>query len=244
MKNLIVANWKENPTTQKEAEELFNAVKRGVEGVGGVEVVICPPFVYLSLLKGLTLGAQNVSYKDKGAYTGEVSPLMLKDLNVKYVILGHSEVRRNFNETNEIVNKKVKEVLAAGLNPILCIGEQEGKNKEEVLQIQLKEGLKGISNFKFQISNLIIAYEPVWAIGTGNNCSVEETKNSVTYIREVIAGLYSKKTADEITILYGGSVNSKNSTEYLKNTGISGLLVGGASLKAEDFVKIVQSAEI
>lgn len=230
-----------NPNSQKEAEEIFNGIKNGIEaasaqGFGGPkEVVVCPPFVYLPLLKGLALGAQNIYFEDKGAFTGEISAAMLKDLRVEYVIIGHSERRKYFGETDGIVNKKIKKALEAGLKIIFCIGEtaeeRDTGKKNEVLERQIKIGLDGIEN----LENINVAYEPVWAIGTGNNCGVEETKESVDFIRQFVK--------PETRILYGGSVKSENSGAYIKNAGANGLLVGGASLNAEEFVKIVKSAE-
>ncbi|MBM3206080.1 MAG: triose-phosphate isomerase [Candidatus Staskawiczbacteria bacterium] len=233
MKKLIVANWKMNPSTQKEAVELFNAVKDGVKESENAKVVICPPFIYLSTLKGLTLGAQNVFYKESGAYTGEVSPKQLKDLGVEYVITGHSEVRMYLGETNEVINKKIKESLSEGLKPIFCIGEKEGENKEEVLKRQITEGLRDLSEKESE--NIVIAYEPVWAIGTGKNCSVEETKKSIEFIKKIVF--------QDINVLYGGSVKSSNASDYLKNGGVDGLLVGGSSLKPEEFIEIIKLAQ-
>ncbi|MCX6719520.1 MAG: triose-phosphate isomerase [Candidatus Staskawiczbacteria bacterium] len=241
MKNLIVANWKMNPNSQKEAKEIFDAIREGVRGMES-EVVVCPPSVYLyasGFGEGVVaMGAQNVYFEDKGAFTGEISVGMLNDLGVKYVIIGHSERRKYFGDTDEIVNKKVKKALEADLKVIFCIGEtteeRDAGKKNEVLEKQIKIGLDGISNLKFQTSNLSVAYEPVWAIGTGNNCGVEETKDSVEFIR---------KTSGAERILYGGSVKSDNSGDYIKIAGANGLLVGGASLKAEEFIKIVKSAE-
>jgi triosephosphate isomerase (TIM) len=234
MKNLIAANWKLNPITKEEAKNIFNGIKAGKKGVKS-EVLVCPPFVYLPLLKGSTLGAQNVSYEDKGAYTGEISAGMLTDLKVKYVIIGHSERRKYFGETDETVNKKIKKALAAGLKVIFCIGEtaeeRDAGKKNEVLERQIKNGIMGIENIK----DINIAYEPVWAIGTGNNCSVEETKESVNFIRKLVKA--------KTRILYGGSVKSENSGAYIKEAGANGLLVGGASLNPEEFIKIVKSAE-
>lgn len=234
MKNLIAANWKLNPTTQKEAENIFDGIKNGI-GDTGAEVVICPPFVFLPLLKGLTLGSQNVSAEEKGAFTGEVSAFMLKDLGIEYAIIGHSERRKYFAETDELINEKIKKSLEAGLKVIFCIGEtaaerSEGK-KNEVLERQIKIGLDGIDN----LESINLAYEPVWAIGTGNNCSVEETKEAINFIKKFVLG--------NMRILYGGSVKSENSGEYIKKAGANGLLVGGSSLNAEEFVKIVRSAE-
>lgn len=244
MKNLIVANWKMNPTSQKEVKALFEGIKKGVKNVKA-EVVICPPFVFLPLLKGLTMGAQNVYFEEKGAFTGEISSLMLKDLKINYVIVGHSERRKYFNETNEQINKKVKKVLSIGLKPILCIGEtkeeKDQNKKSEVLEGQITEDLKSVS--RDDIKNIAIAYEPVWAIGTGNNCSIDETMSSVLLIRKVLTKLYNREIADNMRILYGGSVKSENSGFYIKGAGSNGLLVGGASLNAEEFIKIIKSSE-
>lgn len=203
MKPLIVANWKCNPKTEKGAKLLFNSVKK-------TGAVICPPFVYLPLLKAK--GAQDVFWEEKGAYTGEVSVAMLRDLGCKYVIVGHSERRKYFNETDKIINKKLKAVLKAGLTPILCIS----KTKE------IPSGFnKGI-----------IAYEPLWAIGTGKACSIKQAEKMRLSIRKIIG--------DKIRVLYGGSVNSKNAAGYIKQAGFDGLLVGGASLDAKEFVKIAK----
>jgi triosephosphate isomerase len=234
MTPLIAANWKLNPITKKEAENIFNGIKKGIKKTSA-EVVVCPPFVYLSALKGLSLGAQSVSYEEKGAFTGEISGVMLKDLGVEYVIIGHSERRKYFGETDEIVNKKIKKALEAGLKIIFCIGEtaqeRDAGKTNEVLERQIKQGLAGVDN----IEGINIAYEPVWAIGTGNNCSVEETKKSVDFIRKFLK--------PDTRILYGGSVKSENSGAYIREAGANGLLVGGASLNPEEFTKIVKSAE-
>jgi len=244
MKPLIAANWKMNPTSQEEAKNLFNSIKEGIRSAQA-EVVICPPFIYLAELKGLTLGAQDMFYEEKGAFTGEISGEMLKDLGIEYVIIGHSERRKYFGETDEIVNKKIKKALEIGLKVIFCIGEtaeeRDTGKKNEVLERQIKIGLKDINLAGLGDPPTInVAYEPVWAIGTGNNCSVEETKQSIEFIREtlVLSGVEGK-----IRILYGGSVKSENSGDYIKNAGANGLLVGGASLNAQEFVKIVKSAE-
>lgn len=251
-KKLIIANWKMNPANKKEAGRLFEAVENGAKKAKNAEVVICPPFVYLPLLQGLSLGAQNVFCEKEGAFTGEISPVMLKNLGVEYVIVGHSERRINFGETDEIINKKIKAALGVKLKPIFCVGEKAGENKAEILENQIKEGLKSISNAtlrgvrsassKFQISNLIIAYEPVWAIGTGNNCSIDETMGAALLIRKIISKLYGKKAASAVKIIYGGSVDGENAKSYLKETGMNGLLVGGASLDAEEFIKIAMAA--
>ncbi len=243
MKPLIIANWKCNPISQKEAKALFNAVKKGVKLVKNVDVVICPPFVYLPVLSGLALGAQDVFYKEKGAFTGEISPLMLKDLGVEYVIMGHSEVRKYLNETDEIINKKIKESLAAKLKVILCVGETEAEieNKSNVIERQTTRALQSVTHE--EIKHIAIAYEPVWAIGTGNNCSVDEATKSILLIKKIIAYLYNREAADHLRILYGGSVKAENSGAYMNKGNANGLLVGGASLNAEEFVAIIKSVE-
>jgi len=238
MKTLIVANWKMNPQTYKEAEDLVNGVVEGVEGLKS-EIVVCPPFPWLTDFSHknksvVSFGAQNLFYEEKGAYTGEVSAQMLKSSNVEYAIIGHSE-RRKMGETEEIINKKIKKALELGLKVIFCIGEsaeeKSGGKRSEVLERQINKGLDGVGD----LSNVNIAYEPVWAIGTGNNCSVQETKEAIDYIR----GLVKSGTR----VLYGGSVKSENSGAYVKEAGANGLLVGGASLNPEEFSKIVKSAE-
>jgi len=240
MKSLIIANWKCNPLTLKGAKFLFKEIEKGIRDIKNIEVVICPPFTQLlafnnQLLTNLKLGAQNCFWEESGAYTGEVSPVMLKDLGCQYVIIGHSE-RRALGETDEMINKKIKAVLKEGLKPILCIGEKREERKKRktfnVLRNQVQENLKRIKNWELEIENLIIAYEPVWAIGTGKPCYPEDAKKVYLFLRKIF-----KKNQ----ILYGGSVNSKNAKDYIKKAGFQGLLVGGASLDAEEFIKIVKS---
>ena len=258
MKSLIVANWKMNPATTQEAERLFNSVKDGLENIKnarpvgsrrlsfGVETVICPPFIYLSSLrqtnKSLKIGAQDCFWEKSGAFTGEISSLMLKDLGCQYVILGHSERRVHFRENNETINKKIKAALSADLKVIFCIGETETEKKkgetQKVLENQLKEGLNGI--LEREMESVVIAYEPVWAIGTGNPCSPEETKKTALFIRKIISELYPSIISDNLKIIYGGSVNGENVGEYSSKSGVGGFLVGGASLKPDEFVKIVK----
>lgn len=240
MKNLIVANWKMNPQTFEEAEALAKKISESAKEAKGVDVVICPPFTWLTDLShkkdfAVAFGAQDVFYEEKGAYTGEISPLMLENSNVRYVIVGHSERRKYFNETDEVVNKKVRAVLEAGLTPILCIGEtaeeRSDGGKNQVLERQIKDGLVGVEDSE----NMVIAYEPVWAIGTGNNCSVEETKDSIDFIKKFVP--------EGTRVIYGGSVKADNSGDYIKEAGANGLLVGGASLDAEEFSQIIKIAE-
>ena len=245
MKKFIVANWKMNPQTYKEAEDLIKKVLKSVNKVSGVDIVFCPPFTWLTDFShknksSASFGAQDVFYKKEGAYTGEISSKMLKNSKVDYVIIGHSE-RRKLGEMDEIINKKIKAALSVGLKPIFCVGENKGEDKSAVLEKQIVEGLAGVSNVNGQMSNVVIAYEPVWAIGTGNNCSVDETMSSVLFIRKVISNLYNRGLANKIRIIYGGSVTSKNSNSYITEAGTDGLLVGGASLDAENFIKIIKS---
>jgi len=251
MKTFVIANWKCNPTTQAEAERLFDTVEKGIKGIKdlkNIEVVICPPFVYVEELnssfgsltpKFLKLGAQNCYWEQSGAYTGEISPTMLKNLGCSYVIIGHSERKKYFNETNETVNKKLLSAFKVRLKPIFCVGEKEGEEMSLVVKNQLIEGLSGIK--RTQMRNLIIAYEPVWAIGTGNPCQPNDAMKAILFIKKTLSELYNRKLAEEIPILYGGSVNSKNAKDYIKEAKMNGLLVGGASLDGREFIKIIKS---
>lgn len=240
MKKLIVANWKCNPVTLKEVKQLFNSIKRGIKNLKYVEVVICPPFVYLPFISSFKLGAQDCFWEEKGPFTSQISPLMLKNLGCEYVIVGHSE-RRAFGETDEIINKKIKAAIKAKLKPILCIGETlEERRKGKTFQIlkeQLKKGLKDISFLKVHRSSFIVAYEPVWAIGTGKPCQPKETKKVLQFLKEFIQSL--NYFGIQPLFLYGGSVNSENARDYIE-VGFDGLLVGGASLNPKEFVKIVK----
>lgn len=226
--------------TAEEAKKLFDSVKRGAEGA---EVVICPPFVFLSGLSGLALGAQNCFW-ESGAYTGEISVPMIKGLGLEYVIIGHSERRKYFGENDETVNRKIKAVLKEGLTPILCVGEtqqeRDSGQTEEVLKRQIILAMEGVS--ADSLSKFSLAYEPIWAIGTGNPCDQKEAGKMLLFIRSVLAGIYDSSVADNINILYGGSVNSENSASYVKESKFQGLLVGGASLKADEFIKLVKNA--
>jgi len=245
---LIAGNWKMN-TTVPEALELVREMKDELEKVTGVEKVVCPPFVSLApvreLLEGSTikLGAQNLFFEEKGAYTGEISPLMVADL-CKYVIIGHSERRQHFHETGDIVNKKIVAAMKAGLTPILCIGERLEENEagrtEEVVAEQLSSSLAGVED----LGGLTIAYEPVWAIGTGRAATGKQASGTIAFIRQNIAKAYGETTAQEIRILYGGSVNSANAAEFMQQPEIDGALVGGASLKAPEFLSIVNQTSI
>jgi triosephosphate isomerase len=245
----IAGNWKMN-TTATEAEKLVIEMLDKLDRIEGVEKVLCPPFVSLvainMMLQGssIKLGAQNMHFETEGAYTGEISPVMLSEL-CEFVILGHSERRWYFGETDEIVNKKVKAALANTLKPILCVGERLEENEagktEGVINRQVTAALNGIE----PVSNLVIAYEPVWAIGTGKAASGEQAATTIQFIRDVLAKLWNKSIAQDLRILYGGSVTSANIAKFISHPEIDGALVGGASLKAGEFVSIVaQAAEI
>lgn len=260
MKPLIVANWKMNPQSLAEAKRLFNSVKKRLKNIKNVEIVICPPFVYIptfqysyrepepsvrygASIPTIKLGAQNCFWENSGPFTGEISPLMLKNFGCQYVIVGHS-ARREMGETDETINKKIKAAIRAKLKPILCIGEtKKVKKKKEIFKIlkkQLRAGLKGIGNWKLKIENLIIAYEPVWAVGTGNPCQTKGAKISLFMIRKIISQLFNHPAlSKKIKIIYGGSVNSKIARDYIK-AGFDGLLIGGASLNPQEFIKIVK----
>ena len=245
----IAGNWKMN-TTAAEAERLVLEMLEKLDSISGAEKVLCPPFVSLvainMMLQGssIRLGAQNMYFESKGAYTGEVSPLMLKEL-CEFVILGHSERRWYFGETDEIVNKKVKAALVNKLKPILCVGERLEENEagktEEVVSRQLRGALNGME----PVPDFVIAYEPIWAIGTGKAASGKQATATIQFIRDVVAKLWNESMAQDTRILYGGSVTSANIAEFISYAEIDGALVGGASLKAEEFVSIVeQTAEI
>ena len=246
---MIAGNWKMN-TTVTEAIKLVNEMLPGLDKIDGIDKVICPPFVSLAsvreLIKGssVKLGAQNIYFEEKGAYTGEVSPPMLADL-CEFVIIGHSERRHILGETEEDINKKVLAALKAGLKPILCVGEKLDENEagrtEEVVTRQLRSALAGVAG----LDVLAVAYEPVWAIGTGRAATGEQANETVGLIRSTVAELYSNDIAQDLRILYGGSVTADNIAEFIQQPDIDGGLVGGASLKAEQFLSIVkQTSEI
>lgn len=252
MKPLIVANWKCNPITLREAEKLFDSIRKGIKNVKNSEVVICPPFVWLSNLlasKPYTLnpklGAQDCFWEGKGAFTGEISPAMLKNLGVDYVIIGHSERRKYQKETDEMINKKLKALLGAGLKPILCVGSKDRNQKKEFkeIKIQLKNALSGIK--KPNPKNIIITYEPVWAISTTEGRKIatsKKVKEGASFIRNILIKLFDKNFAHKIKIIYGGSVDSKNVREFLKEAQMAGVLVGAASLNPQEFIKAVKNA--
>ncbi len=245
----VAGNWKMN-TTASEAERLVLEMLERLDGIEGVEKVLCPPFVSLVGLSmmlqnsSIKLGAQNMHFETKGAYTGEISPLMLREL-CEFVILGHSERRWYFGETDEVVNSKVKAALANRLKPILCVGEKleenEGGKTQEVVARQVSAALSGVE----PVRDLVIAYEPVWAIGTGKAASGKQAAITIQLIRDLLGKVWNKSVAQDLRILYGGSVISANIADFISHPEIDGALVGGASLKAEEFVSIVEkTAEI
>lgn len=241
---IIAGNWKMNNTVEQ-AVELVQEMRSRLDGIEGVEKVLCPPFISLTAVSELIagssikLGGQNLYFAEKGAYTGEISALMLAGF-CQYVILGHSERRQYFGETDEVVNRKVKAALQAGLKPILCVGERLEENEagkaEEVVTRQVRGALAGIDSPQ----GLVVAYEPVWAIGTGKAATGEQADNTIGLIRHIVSQLYSQQSAQDLRIQYGGSVTGANIAEFVSRPEIDGALVGGASLKAAEFLSIVE----
>jgi len=256
MKPLIVANWKCNPDSLKQAKKIIDIVKKGIKSVKGAEVMISPPYIYLpemiKRIKGnnsfkksrVKVGGENCFWEKGGSYTGEISARMLKDLGCDFVIIGHSERRRYFKETDKIVNKKVTLALEAKLKVILCIGETEQeKNKgdfSKVIESQIKKGLKKVPRTK--LNQILIAYEPIWAIGSGKSCKPVEVQITSLLVRKILTKIYSREKAEKVPVLYGGSVNQDNALDYLREGTVKGLLIGGASLRPKEFVRIVKDA--
>jgi len=244
-RKVIAGNWKMN-MLPGEAIEFITELEPLVKDTKN-EVILCVPYtdLFYALLTAqntnIKIGAQNMHFEEKGAYTGEVSGKMLKSINVEYVIIGHSERRQYFNETDETVNKKIKAAFANGLKPIVCVGEtleqREAGKTVEIITKQTELALEGLTDE--QVKNTIIAYEPIWAIGTGKTATSKDANNSIKEIRNKIADIYGKDVAEEVIIQYGGSVKSTNAKELFEMSDIDGGLVGGASLKAEEFSKIV-----
>ena len=244
-KKVIAGNWKMNMLPNeaiKFIEDLEPLVKETQN-----EVILCVPYtdLFYALLTAqgtnIKIGAQNMHFEENGAYTGEISGAMLKSINVEYVIIGHSERRQYFSETDETVNKKVKSAFKNGLKPIVCVGEtleqRESGETNKIITNQVKLALQGLT--EEQVGKTIIAYEPIWAIGTGKTATKEDANNSIKAIRNKIAEIYGQKVADGVIIQYGGSVKSTNAKELFEMSDIDGGLVGGASLKTEEFSKIV-----
>lgn len=248
MRKIIIANWKMNPVSPRSTLRLASGIARGVKDVRGVEVALAPPFVFLpavsrmlyAVRSKIKLGAQNCFYETSGPYTGEVSPSQLKAYGVRLVIVGHSE-RRAMGETNEIVRKKVLAALSAGLKAVLCVGEAERKSGEVFPKIVRDELLGGIRKIKKSLlKNLIVAYEPVWAIGSGKADTPKNVYEMAILIRRELYRALGKRAASKIPVLYGGSVDEKNAAEFVMGGAVDGLLVGGASVNAGKFIKIVE----
>ncbi len=247
-RRIIAGNWKMNKT-RDEAVDLVEDLKESLADAGDVEVVVCPPFTALDAVRealrgsNIEIGAQNMHWEEEGAFTGEVSPLMLKSLGCMYVILGHSERRTYFGETDESVNRKVKSAMANGLLPIICVGEtleeREGGKTEEVVVRQTKAALAGVKTNGAE--RIVMAYEPVWAIGTGRTASVDEANRMIRIIRQAVAEVFNERIAQEVRIQYGGSVKPQNIADFLGQPEIDGALVGGASLDAGSFADIIKA---
>ncbi|WP_454963024.1 triose-phosphate isomerase [Filifactor alocis] len=243
-KVIIAGNWKMNKTVSESVEFIEKLKKEELDKE--VECVVCAPFISLERLSvaskntAIKLGAQNVSQYDNGAYTGEISTSMLKDLNMEYIILGHSERRQYFLETNEVINQKVQKVLSSKMTPILCVGEtleeRESGKMNDVIATQIKEGLANLS-FE-QAKGVVVAYEPIWAIGTGKTATSDQANEMAMFIRKQLRKLF-QDVAEDISILYGGSVKPNNIKEIMVQSDIDGALVGGAALKVDSFAELV-----
>ncbi|MBY8983736.1 MAG: triose-phosphate isomerase [Candidatus Lokiarchaeota archaeon] len=250
-KPIVGGNWKMNRGTPKESKEMLISFVPLMKNVLNVDVVIAPPFTGListyEIIKhtNIKLGAQNMYFEEQGAFTGEISPIFLKEIGVEYVILGHSERRNIFNESDELVNKKLKKSLMIGLKPIVCIGEhleerEAGKTKD-IIENQVKGSFKDLTSD--QMIQTVIAYEPIWAIGTGKTATPEEAEEIHMFIRELISQKYNQETADSVRIQYGGSIKPQNAEILFSKENIDGGLVGGASLQSESLAEIVLAAE-
>lgn len=250
-KTIIAGNWKMYKTIS-EAIELANGLKRELFELDAqnIDIVICPPFTVLTEVSeviadsNIQMGAQDCHWQEEGAFTGEVSCKMLKDTGVKFVIVGHSERRQYFVESNESVNKKINAVLKSGLTPIVCVGETLNQREKgltfKVLDDHIQNGLKGIN--ENNLSRIVIAYEPVWAIGTGKTATSLQAEEAQKYIRDLLTKIYNQNLANEIRIQYGGSVNPENIIELMQQSDVDGVLVGGASLTIKSFSEIVKKA--
>jgi triosephosphate isomerase len=249
-KKVIAGNWKMYNDIPASVN-LISELKKSLSGQEiKADVIICPPFTSLDTAKTLIegsvikLGAQNMYFEENGAYTGEISASMLKSAGCEYVILGHSERRTIFKENDQLINKKIKKALSSALKPIFCVGEtlqeRESGTTESVIKTQVTEGLSGVS--AEDLKKIIIAYEPVWAIGTGKTASPDQAQEVHKFIRTLVENLYSKEAADEIIIQYGGSVKPENASLLLSQPDVDGALVGGACLKAESFFSIIKAA--
>jgi len=249
-KPIIAGNWKLNKTSH-EAIILVSELKRDLVDIEGVDIVLCPPFTALADVgdsltdTNIALGAQNIFWEDAGAFTGEISGAMLKDLGVAYVIIGHSERRQYFHETNETVNKRLRAVLKYGMTPIVCVGEnlaqREADKTFDVIKDHCEGSLSGLT--AEEIKNIVMAYEPVWAIGTGKTATPEQAQEVHVFIRRLLAKMFNEDAANSVRIQYGGSVTPDNVVSLMAKADIDGALVGGASLKAPSFAAIVKGAK-
>jgi triosephosphate isomerase len=250
-KPFVAGNWKMNTDNRTSVELARNIASGSLETAGqSVTVAVCPPFVYLQTVakalsaSSIAVGAQDMYFEPEGAFTGEISPSMLKDVGCSYCLCGHSERRHVIGESDELINKKVTAAIGGGLLPILCVGElleeREASQTNDVVTRHVKEGLAGLSTEK--VLAVTIAYEPVWAIGTGLTATPDQAQEVHDFIRKLLGQMYDEKTAGEIRILYGGSVKPGNAAELMGRKDIDGVLVGGASLKADDFLAIIQGA--
>lgn len=255
---IIIANWKMNPSDLNEALSIFDFMEREAENNNKAEIVICPPFMYLSAISAkllekkenannIKIGAQNCFWEKDGAYTGEISPIMLRNMSCEYIILGHSERREYLNEDDKMINKKIKAALEAGLKVIFCVGEKkrdESGNYFNFLKKQIESGLYGIS--AQELENIIVAYEPVWAISANKNAradTAEDLAKMVIFIKKILADIFAgaENKAQEIKIIYGGSVNKENFKDFLYVPEISGLLIGADSLNPEELKNILKN---
>lgn len=248
-KKIIVANWKMNPQTEAEVLLFFKTFKKYVDNIPNAEIVICPPMIFLSGLKdqktNAKLGAQDMFWEEKGAYTGATSPLMIKNFGCQYVILGHSERRKYLRETDEMINLKLKAAIRNRISPIICIGELssgESDDSYKLIEKQVKGAFQGVDNFASLPFSVTIAYEPVWAIGTGITPNANKVLGMLLFIKKIISEIYDERAAEKIKIIYGGSVDSKNARGFITEGKMDGLLVGGASLYAVEFAKIAEEA--
>jgi len=248
-KPIIAGNWKMNKTI-KATVELITGFKRELSDVDAVDIIVCPTYTALSdarellMDSNIKLGAQDLYWEESGAFTGEISPDMIKDVGCTYVIIGHSERRKYFSETNDTVNKKTKAAIAAGLLPIVCVGEnlneREANKTFDVVEDHIKGSLAGLT--KEDMAKITVAYEPVWAIGTGKTATPDQAQEVHKYIRELLAGIFGEETALSVRIQYGGSVKPDNIRELIAKDDVDGALVGGGSLKIDSFVGIVKGA--
>ena len=250
-KPFVAGNWKMNTDSHTSISLAESIVSGSLETAGqGVSVAVCPPFVYLQAVakalsaSSVAVGAQDIYYEQKGAFTGEISASMLKDIGCSYALCGHSERRHVIGETDEMINKKVAAAIGGGLLPILCVGEllaeREASQTSEVISRQIKSDLAGLSVEK--VSALTMAYEPVWAIGTGLTATPQQAQEVHAFVRGLLAEMYGAQLAEEIRILYGGSAKPGNAGDLMREQDVDGLLVGGASLNADDFIAIIQAA--